>query len=419
MVSGSGPKSGQLWNTLMNNAAGIPWNCGTIAGTGIPVYTFKKPSIGGDSFILVTNESTRTTTSASSGTSSVQDLLYVTSSGATTISDYFISINQSVPDYIPITVTSSNTGVLSNPVNGVASGIIAGSATLTASGNNEFSARMVTVSSVIGTTNSVLSGYVSSSVSYAASSGIDSRISGKSASTAKSIFTTQNHGSSIYVRNSGCWAYDLDLTSISPWNSTGANTRAGTLISPRHIIFAAHYQINNGSIIRFVTTDNTVVERTMINKVSLSQTLYPDITIGVLDSDVPNTIGYVKVLPSNWSSYLPNVGAIYRIPALALDYEEKALVTELGVVNGGTLIFYTPINAQRLSFFETIIVGDSGNPVFLIINGQLVLLTVWTWGGSGGGTFVTYFKNDINSAMSSLGGGYTLTEVDLSGFTSY
>lgn len=403
----------------MNDAVGIPWNCGTIAGTGIPVYTFKKPSIGADSFELIANEFIRTVSAATSGTSSVKDLLYVTTSGATTISDYYVNINQLIPEYIPITITSSNTGILSNPVNGVASGVAAGSVTITASGNSEFSARTVSVTSAVGSTNTALSGYVSSSLSYSASSGVDTRIAGKSSSTAKNIFTTQNHGSSIYVRNSGCWAYDLDLTPISPWNSTGANTRAGTLISPRHIIFAAHYQINNGSIIRFVTTDNTVVERTMINKVSLSQTLYPDITIGVLDSDVPNTIGYVKVLPSNWSSYLPNVGAIYRIPALALDYEEKALVTELGVVNGGTLIFYTPTNAQRLSFFETIIVGDSGNPVFLIINGQLVLLTVWTWGGSGGGTFVTYFKNDINSAMSSLGGGYTLTEVDLSGFTSY
>ena len=61
--------------------------------------------------------------------------------------------------------------------------------------------------------------------------------------------------------------------------------------------------------------------------------------------------------------------------------------------------------------------GDSGNPMFIIINNQPVLLTVWTTGVSGSGTSVTAFKDDINYMMNSLGGGYQLDEIDLSGFT--
>lgn len=37
----------------------------------------------------------------------------------------------------------------------------------------------------------------------------------------------------------------------------------------------------------------------------------------------------------------------------------------------------------------------------------------------GTGTSVAAFRNEINTAMTSLGGGYTLTDADLSAFTSY
>lgn len=404
----------------MNDATGIPWNCGTIAGTGVPVYTFRKPSIGGDSFVLQTTELIRTVSSASSGQITNNDLVFLSTSGATTISDYYVNVSQLIPDYIATTITSSNTGILLNPVNGVASGVSAGTVTITASGNEEFAMKTVTVSSVVGTTNTAFSSYAVSSLAYSASSGIDNRLVGKNSSTDKSIFTTQNHASGTYVRNSGCWAYDLDLTPISPWNSTGQHTRAGTLISPRHIIFAAHYQINNGATVRFVTTNNTVVNRTMINKLTHPSysPYYPDITVGVLDEDVPNTIGYAKILPVNYASYLPSLSSLYRVPALALDYEEKALVTDLYSLNN-MASFITPTNSQRLAFFETIISGDSGNPVFLIINGQLVILTVWTFGGAGSGSFITTQKDAINTMMTTLGGGYSLTEVALTGFTSY
>ena len=46
-----------------------------------------------------------------------------------------------------------------------------------------------------------------------------------------------------------------------------------------------------------------------------------------------------------------------------------------------------------------------------------VLLTVWTRPLAGSGTSVTAFKADINQLMSGLGGGYQLTEVDLSSYT--
>jgi hypothetical protein len=140
--------------------------------------------------------------------------------------------------------------------------------------------------------------------------------------------------------------------------------------------------------------------------------------VGVLDSDVPNTISFVKILPQNWNDYLPSLFSLYRLPCLVLDQEEKALISELSSLST-TANFSAPNNSTRLAFFESIITGDSGNPAFLIIDDELVIITVWTFGGAGGGTSILFHKDAINTMMTTLGGGYSLTEIDLSEFTDY
>ena len=91
--------------------------------------------------------------------------------------------------------------------------------------------------------------------------------------------------------------------------------------------------------------------------------------------------------------------------------------------------FGTSTAADR-RFTESTISGDSGNPAFLILDlgsgPELVLLTVWTGGGAGSGTFVSSQIDDLNAAIATAdanagngGTGYTITEADLSGFTSF
>jgi hypothetical protein len=260
---------------------------------------------------------------------------------------------------------------------------------------------------------------VAGSVRKKATDNVDDRLAGKE----KLIFTTQDHWATppVYVRNPNCWAADLDLTCISPWNSSGGVRMAGTLISPRHIIFAAHYQIAVGATVRFVDGSNNVVSRTLTAIVNLSNNVdhLPDFVIGLLDSNVTGC-GFAKVLPDDWADYLPNSGI--KIPALALDQEEKALVTDTWYLSEpvGGIAFQVPTSEVRLSFYEAIIPGDSGNPAFFIINDELVILAVWTLGGPGAGFAVHAFVPQIEAAMVSLGGGYnTLTRINLSGFNTY
>jgi len=404
----------------MNNAVGIPLNCGTLVSE--PTYTFKKPSIGGDFFRLIVDPIIRTISSSSSGVITQNDIILVQTSGSTTITDYQVNLQQLIPGTYDVSIYSNNSGViLGSNAGSIASGVSAGSTNLVAiSSDGSFSIANVIVSGVVGTVNTSFSDYASDSLAKEVNDSVDNRISGLNASTAKPIFSTQNHNTPSYVRNSGCWVNDLDLTSISPWNSTQGSNRAGVLISPRHIIFAAHYQINNGSTVRFVDNNNNIVTRTMVNKLTHPEytPYYPDLTVGVLDSDVPNTIGFVKILPQNWSDYLPSLSFIYRLPCLVLDQEEKALISELRSL-GTAASFFNPTDSVRFAFFESIISGDSGNPAFLLIDDELVIITVWTFGGAGSGTSILFHKDVINTMMSTLGGGYSLTEIDLSGFTDY
>jgi len=407
---------------MMNDAVGYPLNCGTLNSEA--TYIFKKPSIGGDFFKLNAIPITRTISSASSGIITQDDLQLVQASGATTITDYQTSVEQLIPGTYEITIHSNNSGVILGADQfGIASGVAAGSTFLAAiSTDGSLSAINVTVNSSVGVVSTTFNGYASGSLAKEVSDAVDDRIDGLNATTAKPIFTTQNHTTSTYVRNSGCWASDLDLTPISPWNSTGGATRAGTLISPRHVIFCEHYNFHPsvGATIRFVASDGTVVNRT-INALETHPDytpFYPDITIGLLDSDVPASIGFVKILPQNWANYLPSLSSSYKLPCLVLDQEEKALISCLYSLNTSAN-FLTPTQSARFAFYEKIIGGDSGNPAFLIIDDELVIITVWTFGGAGGGTSILYHKDAINTMMATLGGGYSLTEIDLSGFTDF
>ena len=135
--------------------------------------------------------------------------------------------------------------------------------------------------------------------------------------------------------------------------------------------------------------------------------------------DMPtNQISFARVLPDNYTEYIRNGR---RLPAIRLDQEEIAAVGDLdrvGLLNGMRGVFsLVLLGGQRRAFYQQLVPFDSGNPVFMILDGTPVLLTVWSaLNFNGCGTSVAAFKADINQLMDELGGGYQLTEVDLSGF---
>jgi len=264
------------------------------------------------------------------------------------------------------------------------------------------------------------------SARYIATAGIDTNLAVGALDTNSnwwarnvSIYTTMDHAATNYVRNTNCWASGFDLTCVAVYNSYQTDARCGgTLISPRHVVFANHYTPPNGTELRFVAKDNTVVTRVLVNSVQITLT---DLRIGVLDSDVPtNLISFAKVLPSDFTNYFPNSLkpiSSKDIPALCLDQDEDALESDISGVTAG-VSFAVPTDPTRKQFYADKDSGDSGQPGFIILKGQLVLLTVYSYGGTGSGWFIPPCLSQINAAMATLGGGYSVTPVDLSCFTS-
>lgn len=340
-----------------------------------------------------------------------------TYSSAITCTDYQLNaffMGSGSPVY-----SSSDTNIATVSSTGKVSYVSNGTVTVTGSVRGVASAVTLTMAQTIGpggTSPPVFVSFSEGWLAYHMSNEVDSRIQGKTAAASLALYTTQNHTSGTYVRNPEFWATGVDLTPISPWNSYDGPRRAGTLISPRHVLFAAHYPLSAGQTIRFVKTDNTVVTRTITALLVHPSYVpyYPDLQVGVLDQDVPAGITFAKVLPAEAISIrLP--GLQYGVPVFFTDQEEKATVRDWTYADN-LVVCSKPTAAARLEFYEDIVVGDSGNPCFGIINGELVLLTVATSGGAGSGTSVTKFIADINTMMTQLGGGYQLTQIDISSF---
>jgi len=203
------------------------------------------------------------------------------------------------------------------------------------------------------------------------------------------------------VRNTSCWASTMDLT---PLAKGGLN--AGTLISPRHVLFVTHYYPAANTEMVWFTQANESVTRTVTAFATVPDTAsyYPDLTVGILDSDVPGSIGFVKVLNetglSDWAGY--------NVPVVVRNREDRLSVADIGTW-GNSVSLSQPIVASRLVKYQPMVSGDSGSPVCLVHDNRLVLVALVTFGGAGRGANIARHRDAINAAMTALGGGYQLT----------
>ena len=79
-----------------------------------------------------------------------------------------------------------------------------------------------------------------------------------------------------------------------------------------------------------------------------------------------------------------------------LDQDEHAIVADLSKYFGNT----SPYKPIRQPYHETIISGDSGDPVFLVFEETPILLC--TFYSAGGGPSLADYADEIQSAMNIL-----------------
>jgi len=261
---------------------------------------------------------------------------------------------------------------------------------------------------------------------------MDTRIAGVSSSSAMQMFSTRGDSLTVngttstdWVRNTDLWSNvgtDVDWTGVSPWNQPydGYSSRyqkGGALISPRHVVLANHWHMPIGANLLFVSNTNEMIYR---NLTGLQQIAGTDIIIGVLDSDVPDSVTYYPIIASSTlqsliKKYEP--APTYDIPMVVFDQEKKAIIHSLNGISS-TAIGHAPYSTGARAFLsEYVQGGDSGSPAFIIVDDRPILLFAHysaSWGPNLGN-----YISEINSAMTTLGGGYQVTQYDPTCFTQY
>ena len=188
-------------------------------------------------------------------------------------------------------------------------------------------------------------------------------------------------------RNVGFWGKDIDFTAVSVWNNRGFGgdfrMRGATAVTPRHIVMAKHFPLSATDGISFVEPDGTWIHRNVSRVASDGST---DIAVALLDVPLPSTIKPVKVVPSDFESYFDrdgvgNIDSNGRPICVGFDHEKKGLFFDVARAGAGDakVISYlggSLVPAPYDEIAEDLESGDSGNPLFIIIDGEPVLITL-------------------------------------------
>jgi hypothetical protein len=194
----------------------------------------------------------------------------------------------------------------------------------------------------------------------------------------------------------------LNFTGVA-WD----DSRTATLVTPEHVVMAAHYQRPVGSTLVFHDHGGRPQRRELVAVESLAG--LADVAVGRLDSPVPDSVHPYRLLPPS-----DGYGALAGCLAVVTDQHRKAFLHEIAAVHGTTLSFRHPAPARIAPHLtKNLVGGDSGNPSFLLAGGELVLIGTHTSGGPGSGPFLSSpaLFAAIQEAMSRLGGGRSLQVV--------
>jgi hypothetical protein len=226
-------------------------------------------------------------------------------------------------------------------------------------------------------------------------------------------------------------AAGIDLSGVG-WLASDSRF-AVTLISPRHVLGAAHVGFGNNTV-RFVNAAGQVMSYTVTSTTRLTtpgQTLPSDLLLGTLSADVPASDG-VRHFGVAGATAAQAVG----LPTLAYGQNQSTAYADsphLGtnVIDGVGLTSFDNFQteATRVMTFDWtagvpgemyLIGGDSGGPAFTwTTDGDLALVGV-NYGVSRGttnpqpgdfsaSTFVPAYIDPLNAAMAA--GGYQVTMV--------
>ncbi len=292
------------------------------------------------------------------------------------------------------------------------------------------------VQQVSEATKSFPKGWADGSLAGHIFDGMAAMIADKSGEDDIAIYSTRNPAANIeqagYVRNNAAWSYLVDMSGVSPWSVSAdgpshRNRRAGTLIAPDACLLTDHYPHREGDQISFVDnldcihTAEVVAQKRFDPQFGASGWhVSNDVQVCRLGFDDPHGLKHYKLLPADINDYLPNMSSTIGLPCICHDQFQQATIADMAfALETVTQFRKPPLGSDRRPFYRDKIDGDSSQPAFALINGEAVLLTVWTHGGAGAGPPLHALHGEINSALSEVGSAYQIEVVNLTGFPNY
>lgn len=238
-------------------------------------------------------------------------------------------------------------------------------------------------------------------------------------------------------RNPSAWIGDMDITCVSPYNSTGKWTFAGTLITPQHFVFSSHWPKTtntfsglDGETLYWLDKTNGVHARTC----TMARAVYKDLSVGRVDSPLPPSITPAKIISTNdWSKFRgvycakqrwlqggpADMIAVhfrpFQLRAVRLPFDGEEYTNLAWWAMSDPTLRYSDLHS-RTNFVG----GDSGSPILLNLSGETVLALTLSSGGGGGPNIAT-LADKIEETMETLGPSEykKLTRINLAGWPAY
>lgn len=249
----------------------------------------------------------------------------------------------------------------------------------------------------------------------AATAAIDQRLARNGANPFTiNLLDHANFDTSDLTWRSGLWCADWIpyFTCFSPWNSNEHAFQGGTLITPKHALFAEHFSGKSGSnplhagdVFYFLGKSNVLYKRKL--QATPARVGGSDLCLGTFDRDLPPDVIPAQVLPAGLpSNFLPP-----GTPVLFTNKNKELRVAEVASFGQQAIRpAQSPLRAPW-TLPGPAAIGDSGCPVFILLNDRPVLW--WLFHFPNAGESISANLSVLNSMV---GKGYKLDVATVKGF---